>query len=76
MKFDASEPSKKMMIDLLSSDYENCSLFGICDYLGKISKDDLTVDEIRLQLFLLQESRRTSLSLDLLQLKMSHIVFR
>ena len=39
MRFDASEPSKKMMMDLIIFATDICFLCGICDYLGQISKD-------------------------------------
>ena len=40
MHFDASGLSFKMMMDLISSANDICILEGICDYLGKINKDD------------------------------------
>ena len=38
MHFDASEQSKKMMMDLISSVNDTCMLYRICDYLGQIKK--------------------------------------
>ena len=40
MHFDASE-SEKMMMDLITCANDICIIHGICDYLSKISKDDL-----------------------------------
>ena len=41
MHIDASELSKKMMMDHLSSTNDICILHGMCDYVGKIKHDDL-----------------------------------
>ena len=41
MHFNASEASKKVNMDLINSANDICILNGICDYLGKIKKDDL-----------------------------------
>ena len=40
MHFTASEASKKMLMDLISSANDICILYGICDYLGKTKMDD------------------------------------
>ena len=53
MYISASDTSNKMIMDLISS-----ASHGICDYLGKITRTMLNVAKLRLQLFLLQESRR------------------
>ena len=49
MHFDASEPSRKMTMDLISSANDIRILYGMCDYLGK-------VDKIRLQFVLAPKS--------------------
>ena len=49
MHFSASDTSKKMIMDLVSSANDICVRYGSCEYLGKVSKDDL-------------ESRQTSAS--------------
>ena len=41
MHFNAGYVSEKMIMELISSPDDICILHGICDYLGKISKDDL-----------------------------------
>ena len=41
MHFNASEASKKMIMELISSANDICILYGICNYLGKRQTDDL-----------------------------------
>ena len=41
MHFDASDPSIKMMMNLISSASDISIVFGICDYLGKTDEIDL-----------------------------------
>ena len=54
MHFSASDPSLKMMMDLISSANYFCIVSRICDFLGKM-RSTWKVDGIPLQLFLLQE---------------------
>ena len=46
MHVDAIDPSVTMMMDLISSANNFCIVFGFCDYLGKITRSILKVDEI------------------------------
>ena len=40
MHVSVSDPSKKMMMDLISSANNFCIVFGICGYVGKINEMD------------------------------------
>ena len=69
-----------MMMDLASSANDILLFSERVIILERLMRSTLKVKEIRLKLFILQESQRTSLSLDhdldVMQLKISQVVLR
>ena len=75
MHFSASEPLVQMMMDLISSAKDFCTVFGIYDHLGKINEDDLESLQNTTSVFLKPRIRRPSICLDRMQPEISQVMF-